>query len=461
MAKKQINEKETSPQEKSEEIIDKPIDLEIASDERNPDPQPAQEDDKTLTHSWNLELKREKIEEQIETTLKGYVTQVRLPGFRQGKVPFDLVKSRFYEAAEDEVVNKMLEEAIMGHIRKENLNIIDSPAIEEIERPKGGPVTAKVTVELAPDVTLPDLAKLTCKLEKGGAGFEAFDEEKELDKVLEANKRRLPVIDREIKEGDFVVIKSQDKNLDSKRMTPKKESYFEVKADAEHEISGLYSELLGKKNGMKLTINREYPQDYSKAAWQGKHLEHQIEVFQHFEMKKPELDEGFVKKHGYESIDVFKSKLKEEYEAYQVKLLDEKKMDAIIQCLVNASEITVPKRLLNQELSRLLQNPARYSQDFNEYKGDKDAFFTRIKEDAERNVRFSFIMEKLISENKMDVTQDDLEAEYQKLAAANNIDSKQVKKYYQDPQQRDQLKDVLLKRKVLDFLKLSVKVEEV
>lgn len=459
MAKKQTNLSETSPQEKSEEIIDKTVDLETTStaDGLNQN----EENEKTLTHSWNLELKREKIEEQIETTLKGYVAQVRLPGFRQGKVPFDLVKSRFYDAAEDEVVNKMLEDAIMGHIRKENLNIIDSPAIEEIERPKGGHVTAKVTVELAPDVTLPDLASLECVVEKKGAGFEAFDEEKELDKVLEANKRRLPVADREIQPGDFVVIKYQDKNLDNKRMSPKKESYYEMKSDAAHDISNLYDELIGKKSGMKLTVVREYPQDYSKSAWQGKRFEHQIEIVQHFEMKKPELDDEFVKKHGYDDVPTFKSKLKEEYEAYQVKLLEEKKMDAIIKSLVSAAEVMVPKRLLNQELSRLLQNPGRYTHDFADFQGDKDAFFNKIKEDAEQNVRFSFVMEKLITDNKMDVTNDDMEAEYQKLAAVNHIDSKQVKKYYQEPQQREQLKDVLLKRKVLDYLKETVTVKEV
>ncbi len=463
MAKKQtaLNEK-SAPENKGEEILDKPDHEETLV--TMPDEQEIHEDDQggdSLNHSWLVELKREKIEEQIEITLKGYVAQVKLPGFRLGKVPFDVVKSRFYEAAEDEVVNKMLEEVILGHVRKENLNIIDSPTIEDLDRPQNGDVTAKVTVELAPELSLPLLSELECSIEKSGPGYEQFEEERELQKVLEANKRRLPVTDREIRDGDFVVLKFQSKNLENKRMTPRKESYFEVMKDGDHEIGEIYSDLIGKKNGETFSVIREYPADYQRTAWQSKKFEHQIEIFQHFEMQTPLLDDDFAKKHGYESLVHFKEKLKEEFDVYQKKIMDDRKTETIIQELVKSTEFKVPKKLMTQELSRIIQNPERYAHDFQQFENDRDALFTRIKADAERNVRFSFIIEKLIKEYSMNVSQEDLDTEYSRLAMANNADVKQVKKYYQDTQHREQLKDVLLKRKVIDYLRENVSVKEV
>ena len=460
MAKKQPAQEETIMPKNNEENPDKPNKTgEEIMDVTDSDTEAVKEP--TLNHSWNLELKRKKIEEQIEVTLKGYVAQVKLPGFRLGKVPYEVVRSRFYEAAEDEVVNKMLEEAIMGHIRKENLNIIDTPMIEDIDRPKGGNVTAKVTVELAPELTLPDLSAMECSVEKSGLGYEEFEEEKELEKVLEGNKRRLPVADREIREGDFVVLKFQSKNLENKRMTPRKESYFEVKSDSSHEIADLLPELIGKKNGEKFSVIREYPADHPRTAWQGKKFEHQIEIFQHFEMQKPILDDEFAKKHGYESLADFKAKMKIEFEAYQKKMQEDRKVEAIIQKIVDATPFMVPKKLLNQELSRLIQNPERYAHDFKQFENDKEGLFARIQEDAERNVRFSFIVEKLIKDQGLTIKQEDLDSEYDRLAQANNADVKQIRKYYQNAQHRDQLKDVLLKRKVIDYLKESVSVKEV
>jgi len=461
MAKKQTELKETSPQDQNTE---EPLDKTENKEKQVSEPMEqaiTDKEEQSLNHGWSLVLKRNKIEEQIEITLQGYVSQVKLPGFRLGKVPFDVVKSRFYEAAEDEVVGKMLEETIMSHIRKENLNVIDSPTVEDIDRPKGGDVTAKVTVQLVPELTLPELSGLECTIEKNGLGYEVFEEEREIGKVLEANKRRFPVTDREIQEGDFVVLKFQSKNLENKRMTPRKESYYEVKKGNEHELGDISAELIGKRSGEKVSIIQEYPEDYQRSAWQGKKFEHQIEISQHFEMQKPVLDDDFAIKHGYESQIKFKEKMKEEFDAYQKKVLEDRKIEAIIKTLVSAVDFVVPKKLLTQELSRLIQNPERYAQDFHQFENDRDILFARIKEDAERNVRFSFIIEKLIKEKDLKINQEDLDAEYDRLAITNNADVKQIKKYYHEAKHREQLKDVLLKRKVIDLLKESVSVKEV
>jgi len=244
-------------------------------------------------------------------------------------------------------------------------------------------------------------------------------------------------------------------------MSPKKEDYYEMNKEKSHEITDLYPELIGKKKDEKFSIIREYPAEYQRSAWQGKKFEHQIEITQHFEMQKPVLDEDFAKKHGYESVKQLKEKMKEEFESYQKKLQEDRKIDAIIKVLVNSVDFMLPQKMMAQELSRLVQNPGRYVHDIEQFREDHDALFNRLKEEAERNVRFSFIMEKLIKENSLTVSQSDLDAEYQKIADANGADVKQVKKYYQENQYREQLKDILLKRKVIDFLKEKVTVKEV
>lgn len=454
MAEKQKTKKEKNIPEQAE------VKADPAAEGQEPEKK-QEEKDKSLQHSWTLEIKREKIDEKVESTLKEYAARVKLPGFRLGKVPLDVVKNRFSDAAEDEVVEKLLEEEILNHIRKENLNIVDSPVIEDIDRPKGGNVTARVVMELSPEVVLPDLSSLECTVEKKGPGYESFTEETEIEKVLEANKRRIPVEDREIREGDYVVIRYQSRNLENKRMTPKKEDYYEMKDDKDHEIPDLYRELIGKRKGDHHSVIREYPSDYHRSAWQGKKFEHLIEIMQHFEMRKPDLDDEFTKKHGYESVQQLKEKMKEEFEAYQQKLREDRKIEAIIKVLAKAVSFTVPQKMVAQELSRMVQNPSRHVHDLESFRDNHDALFNQLKEDAERNVRFSFIMEKLIKENALSVNQEDLDAEYQKIADANGADPKQVKRYYQEKQQREQLKDILLKRKVIDLLKEKVAVKEV
>jgi trigger factor len=418
----------------------------------------AKDDDSLLT-TFTVEVPRSKIESQFEEAVEKYAGELKIPGFRKGKVPQDVIRSRFKDAIKEEVINEAVQEAVRDKIDKDKLRIISQPSITDVKYEDGKDLTAEVQVNVFPTITLPDFDSLEVEVPKDDLKAEPYDEQKQIDAILENNRRQVPVVSREIQDGDYVNLKFQSKILQTKRMTPRKNFGFQMAESSESEITDLYKDLIGKKLEESFTLTRKYPEDYKKKPWAGKDLEHYITVESIFEYQKPELNGDFLKTIGFEDEKSFKEKLKEEYDSFSSKQLEDKKLGKIIEKVCDAVDFKVPDDMVNHEVSHMLQHsPPRMDLSKEE---DAKAYVDDMKARAERSVKFSFISEVIKEEHKIDITSEDLEAEYKKIADSHNVPVKDVRKVYMRKENSDQLKESLIKNKVTDFLKDKVKIKEV
>jgi trigger factor len=286
-------------------------------------------DENLLLRRFQISIPREDIAKEIDTLAVQYSQKVKMPGFRQGKVPVDVVKKVYKQALEEEVIQQAVSKLAFARIEKDKITIASEPYVEKMDHPEGQDCVADIAVEVLPDIQLPDLQTLQVKIPGATLKGEPFDEAKQIELIMEANKRSLPVKDRPIQDNDLALLLVQSADLASKRKWPRQETYFMMNKENKAEISGLYDELLGKKVEDKFTIQRSYPAEAAKKAWNGKKIEHQVEIKSIFELKKPELDEIFLKSLGLKSAEDFKIKLKEEYEHRQEHQKDEQIMDKI------------------------------------------------------------------------------------------------------------------------------------
>lgn len=411
-----------------------------------------------LKVTFSIEIKNEDIEAAFNEAVTKYAGEIKLPGFRQGKVPLEVIRSRFNDAINDEVLNKLAEEKVFEKIQKDKLKIIAAPRILSLDRPEGKNAVAEVEVDVMPEVVLPDFETLEVEIPAKELEIKPYDEKEALDRVLESNRRQSPVINRDIKDEDMVSLKYQSKILATKRMTPMKTAQYNVKEENDFDIIDLYKDITGKKIDDKLTVKRTYPEDYKKKPWAGKEVEHYITIESVFEMVKPEFDDTFAKSQGFKDQAEFKSKMKEEYESYSQKQVEEKRTTLLVDKLVDAVDFPVPPALVQQELMRMMQQN-QFPMDFGSEAGQK--IMEMYRGSAERSVKFSFIVGEVTDRFKIDVKNDDLEAEYKRIAEANNIDAKEVRKFYLKKENREQLEDVLMRNKVMDLLKEKIKVKEV
>jgi trigger factor len=415
--------------------------------------------EKDLSMKLDITVPGEEIERQIDQVASGYSAEIKLPGFRKGNVPLDIIKSRYKQLITDEALNKLIEYHVYEKIQKDKLKIVSRPVVEKIDYQEGNTLQADVTVELFPVITFPDFSGMELKIPEKEFGGESFDEKKEIERVLERNKHRVPVNDRPARENDTVQLTVQSRFLDTKRLTKKQEVTFLVNRESDFEIQGFFDEVVGKKQNDRLILNRSYPSDYKKKNWAGKSLEHVLEIKNIFEMRKAELNADFLKSIGFKDEASFKAKLKEEYDQYVKNQREEKINDVLATELTSKLDFPIPKTLLEQETERMMSQVQPILRTMNDEQ--KAEYLGVVRKNVEKSVRFSLILEAIQQEFKMEISNDELEKEYKLIAENNKFPLAEVRKYYMNSGEKEKLKDALLRTKVMNFLREKIKIREV
>ncbi len=412
-----------------------------------------------MSKEFKIIIPRVEIEKNFDQAAEKYSSEMKLDGFRKGKIPVEVVKSKYREIIIDEVVNKLIEEYTFKRIKEENIPIISSPAIKEFKFEDGKDLNALVSVDLFPEVNVPDLDKIQLSIKKDLLKTEDFNEADQINMILENNKRKHIVKDQVIKAGDFVEFTIQSQFTDTKRMMPKQDSFFEVKEEPHSDIGELYKELLGKSSGDKLEIKRKYNKDNKKKNWADKTIRHFIEVKNIFEYVTPELNDEFLKSVGFSDEKSFKEKLKEEFSNQLSRQKDQIITAEIRDKLIEICDFTVPDSIVDQEVEK---SQAQYAQIIMTLPEDKRAEYIKTaRENAEKSIRFSFILEEVKKKFDIKVENEDLEKEFKSIADANNIDIKEVRKYYMKKDQKETLKDSIGRNQAIDLLKEKIKIKEV
>jgi trigger factor len=421
-------------------------------------PAPAAEDN-PLIRRFQVSMGREEFARAIDLLAEEYSHKIKMPGFREGKVPVDVVKKGHQQALREEVIQQSVGKLAFARIEQDKLAIAGEPYVEKMDDRGAEGFQADIAVEVLPEVELPDLGGLRVEVPAAALKGEAFDEAQQIERVLEANKRSLPVQERAIAAEDLVLLMVQSWEAASKRKWPRQETYFMMKAENPSEIAGLYDALLGKRGGESFSLQADYPADANKKAWAGKRIEHQLEIKAVYELKKPELDEEFLASLGVKTAEEFKRKLKDEFQHHQEHHRDETLMDGIYETLLSESRFPVPRSLQEEEVAnRLRQNrqPLSFKDD-----AEKAKFKELVFAQAEKAVRLSLILDRLREKYQLAVSDADLEKEYAHLALHHSVPEKEIRKYYSEEKKAAELKEHLLQAKINEFLKEKIKVKEV
>jgi len=418
-------------------------------------------DERHLVKTFTVQVAWEKIEEQFSRTVEQYAREVKIPGFRQGKVPIEAVKSRFKEAIYEDVRTTLLQEAFNEKIKADNLKVVASPEVVKVDSPEGKDLVADIQVEILPDVVIPDLQTIEVSIPGKELEIPPFDEEGMIDGFLESRRSRVPVTDREVRENDIVRIAIQSKPLDTRRLTPRQEFDVEVKPGQESSILDLSAELMGKKVNEKFSLTRQYPADFSKKQWASKEVEHTIEVKAIFVSVKPlALDDHMLKSIGFKDVESFKKALREMHESKREEHRREVTENHIIKRLTEVVSFPLPEYLVTRDAIGRLQaqkDSAPKNPDVEQAK----AYFDAIRQQSRESLRMTFVIDAVVDQFKLEALEADLEKEYQVIAQHSRLPLPEIKKYYRQPQYKEDLMLRVQRKKAIAFLKEKVKVKEV
>lgn len=405
-----------------------------------------------------IEIDTEKFDEAMGKAYKKNAKKFNVPGFRKGKAPRKVIE-RFYgeSVLYEDAVNFIYPEAYEQAIKENDIHAVSQPKIDIVQIGNGESFifTAKVTVK--PQVELGDY--LGIEITKQETNVTDEDIEKELNLIAKKNSRLINIEDREIQEGDTVIIDFEGfiegEPFEGGEAT---DHYLEIGSG--HFIPGFEEQLKGAKIDEELNVNVTFPENYGESKLAGKPAVFKVKVKGIKKEELPIIDDEFAKDVSeFDTLDEYKADLKNKIIEREDNRIKKEIRAEVIKKVVENTEINIPQAMIDNEIDRILQefnfNLQIQGMDLETYlkitNTDYIKFREMYEEIARNNVKTQLVLEKVADVENIEVTEDELDEEIKKYAKDSNKKYEDVKELLNGENIR-YIKDNLLLEKTIDFL---------
>ncbi len=378
----------------------------------------------------------EEFEEAVQKAYNKNKNSITVPGFRKGKATRKMIEKMygegvFYEDAVNDTYGKAYDDAVA----QSGIKPIENPSVEILSLDKNG-YTFKATVTVEPEVTLSIYKGV--EVTKDAVKVSAKEVNEELEKLRQKNARLVGVTDRAAQLEDTVVIDySGSVNGDKfDGGTAEKQS---LKLGSGQFIPGFEEQIVGKNIGDEFDVNVKFPEEYHAAELAGKDAVFAVKLHEIKVTELPVLDDEFVKdiSADFDTLDAYKADLKKKLTASKEKAADAKVEDDIIDAIVDGMQVDLPQVLVERQLDELCNEFAYRLQsqglDFKTYLQitgmSIESFRDGYKDIATKRAKVRLAVNKIAELEGFSASEEEIEAEYAKVAEGYSMDVKQVKAY--------------------------------
>ncbi len=415
------------------------------------------EDREGLLKALNVEVDGSTVESKLQEVYEDIRQNAEIKGFRKGTAPLWLIKARFREEIKEEVGKKVANETLKDAIEKSGLKPVADIYLEKVELEDKTPkVSYVVLFEVAPEVELKSVEGLEVEVPK--IEFKEEMVQERIKALQEEHAVWEPVEDREVKEGDMVLINYEVEESESGEKFSGDTSGVVGTTMFRPEID---KELVGKKVGDKFEV-KDLPLYDEKGKEIGK-ANVVVEIKEIKEKVLPEPGNDFAKELGYENWDEALKKIEEEIKNTLETIKQNTIEDAVADKLVEMHEIEVPKTLLSRELSFLIDKRVQELERFGVDRRylDYKKMAEELKPQAEANIKIRFILDKYAEVNGIEATEEDVEEELELLAQQSGTTKEEVRDYFEKQNMMNVVWEDARRKKALKEIISKVKIKEV
>lgn len=398
--------------------------------------------------------------ELIEKAYKKLEKKITVPGFRKGKAPQNIVRSKI---STDDVMNDALNTFLMNNYEKtindEKLNPIVRPEIS-VTKISLEEVELSITIIEAPSVSLGEYKNI--KVEKSEIKVSEEDVNEELKKLQEKNAEVSLKENAKVEKGNIVTIDFEG-FVDNVAFDGGKAEKYDLEIGSNTFIPGFEDQIIGMKSGDEKDINVKFPENYAPQL-AGKDATFKIKLHEIKEKVLPEINDDLALDANYEGV----SNLEELKAFYKKQITENKEREAndaavnkLMEIIVKNAEFKVADEIVEDEASHQLEDIkhqlSHRNMTLESYlemvNMTNDTLMTKLKEDALRNLKYAFTMMKIAEVEKLSVSKEDLEKAYEDISKMYGMPVEDVRKALGN--REDGLKRDLLNQKVVEFLKES------
>jgi trigger factor len=413
----------------------------------------------------HVQVPADEVTAEFERAYRKLQRTARVKGFRPGKAPRSLLERLYGDQVRYEVTSQLIQETYRRSLDQNDITPVSQPDIGEVDVQSGADLHYTASVEIKPQVRVADYVGLEVESEPvqvTDAQVESrLEEIREMFARLEDMEEGHPVA-----EGDFVlalhrvVLAGQAQDAQGPE-----ELMMEVRPQRMEEA--LFKALVGVGVGQTVTVPHRFPEDHPDPKLAGKDGALEVTVKAIRKRVLPELDDAFAKRLGeYETLDALRVKVREELEEGERRRIRSAQNESVIDQLLKANPIEVPEALVALQIEEMLRDARRrlavHGITLEQAGGDSQQMRERYRDPAVKAVRTSFILEAIARQEGLEVTQEALEAVYERLARQSGRDIRQIREMYREPDAMASLKGSLLEEKALDFLieRATIKVKK-
>ncbi|MGE6385956.1 trigger factor [Pseudomonas sp. NPDC078416] len=403
------------------------------------------ENTSALERRMTIGVPAERIETEVNKRLQQTARKAKIPGFRPGKVPMSVIRQRYEDGARQEALGDLIQATFYEAVVEQKLNPAGAPSVEPKTFEKGKDLEYIATFEVFPEFTV--------------AGFESISVERlsadvadsDLDNMLEILRKQnvsFEVADRAAQNEDQLNIDFVGK-IDGEAFAGGSATGTQLVLGSGRMIPGFEDGLVGAKAGEERVLNLTFPEDYQNLELAGKTAEFTVTVNTVSAPTLPELNETFFKQFGIKetNIEGFRTEVRKNMERELRQAIKSKVKNQVMDGLLAANPIEVPKALLENEVNRLrVQAVQQFGGNIKPDQLPAELF----EEQAKRRVELGLIVAEVVKQFDLKPEDTRVRELIQEMASAYQEPEQVVAWYYKNEQQMNEVRSVVLEEQVVD-----------
>lgn len=395
-----------------------------------------------------VDLPAERVAAVMDKKLKDLARNVRLDGFRPGKVPMRTIKQRFGEQVRQEAYGTLIHETLYEAASQQQLMPAGEPQIELREAAEDGGLGYTATFEVMPEVKVAELSGQAI------ARVTAEVTEADIDEMIDKLRRQRMVwsdVERGAKDGDTLTIDFKGM-IDGEAFEGGTAENVPLVLGSGSMIEGFESGLLGAKAGDERTLEVRFPEDYRAEHLAGKDATFDVRVLRVAEPQLPEVDEDFVKAFGVEegTVEALRADVSKNMRHELKQRLNSITKERVMDALIAASPLDIPKALVNQEAERMKQQMVQNMQQSGQ-RSSVDLPASVFADQARRRVHLGLLVAEIINEQAFSPSEEQLRETIADFAESYEEPQEVIDYYLQDQAARKTIENLVLENLVVEW----------
>lgn len=410
-----------------------------------------------------IEVSAEEFEKALDAAYKKQKGQISVPGFRKGKVPRAMVEKMYGDGVFfEDAANILMQDTYPAAVDESGVDIVSRPTVDVVQIEKGKTFIYTAEVAVKPEVELGKYMGVT--VTKVDTTVTDEEVEKELEEQRQKNARTITVEDRAAQLGDTAVIDFEG-FVDGVPFEGGKGDNYSLELGSHSFIDTFEDQLVGKNAGDDVDVNVTFPEQYQAAELAGKPALFKVKIHEIKTKELPELDDEFAQDAaGVDTLDEYKEEIKKNLTEKKETEAKKTKEDEAIQKIIDKSKMDIPEAMIdtqcetmiNEFAQRIAQSGLTMEQ-YMQFSGMTiDSLKEQVRPEALTRIQSSLVLEQIAKDENIEVTDEDVDSEVEKMAAAYGMEADKLKEYMGDAEKENIKKDLAI-TKAVDLIMDNIK----